>query len=78
MTFLLLVIPKLTVDFFRISFYHRHKTVVKEWFGNGYPTSLSGKVEMIQETEFSGSSVEMDFNGIKGEAGRFGIFEVIF
>ena len=62
--------------FFRITYYHRHKTVVKDWFGNGFPTSLGGKVELIQETEFSSSSIEMDLNGMKGEAGRFGIFEV--
>lgn len=64
------------IGFFRITYYHRHKTVVKDWFGNGFPTSLGGKVELIQETEFSSSSIEMDLNGMKGEAGRFGIFEV--
>lgn len=62
--------------YYRITYYHRHKTVVKDWYGNGFPTSIGGKIELIQETEFSSSSIEMDLNGMKGEAGRFGIFEV--
>jgi hypothetical protein len=55
-------------------YYHRHKTVVKDWFGNGLTTPVEGKVEIIQETEFSSSSIQMDLTGLRGEAGRYGIY----
>lgn len=57
-------------------YYHRHKTVVKDWFGNGLTTPVEGKVEVIQETEFSSSSVQMDLTGLRGEAGKYGIYSV--
>ncbi|XP_046653346.1 uncharacterized protein LOC124344000 [Daphnia pulicaria] len=57
-----------------IMYYHRHKTVVKDWFGNGLTTPVEGKVEIIQETEFSSSSIQMDLTGLRGEAGRYGIY----
>lgn len=57
-------------------YYHRHKTVVKDWFGNGLISPVDGKVEVIQETEFSSSSIQMDLTGLNGEAGKFGIYSV--
>lgn len=57
-------------------YYHRHKTVVKDWFGNGLATPVEGKVELIQETEFSISSIQMDLTGLNGETSRFGIYSV--
>lgn len=57
-------------------YYHRHKAVVKDWFGNGISTTVDGKVEFIQETEFSSSSIQMDLTGLKGVAGRYGICSV--
>jgi hypothetical protein len=48
--------------------------VVKDWFGNGLTTPVEGKVEIIQETEFSSSSIQMDLTGLRGEAGRYGIY----
>lgn len=57
-------------------YYHRHKTVVKDWFGNGLTTPVDGKIEFIQETEFSSTSIQMDLNGLNGEVGKFGIHSV--
>lgn len=57
-------------------YYHRHKTVVKDWFGNGLTTPVEGKVEIIQETEFSSSSIQMDLTGLRGEVGKYGIYSV--
>ena len=62
--------------FFRIMYYHRHKSVVKDWFGNGLSTPVDGKVEFIQETEFSSASIQMDLTGLNGEVGRYGIYSV--
>jgi hypothetical protein len=50
--------------------------VVKDWFGNGLTTPVEGKVEIIQETEFSSSSIQMDLTGLRGEAGKYGIYSV--
>lgn len=58
-----------------VTYYHRHKAVVKDWFGNGFSSPVEGKVELVQETEFSSSSIQMDFTGLGGEAGRFGVHE---
>lgn len=57
-------------------YYHRHKAVVKEWFGNGMPTTVDGKVEFIQETEFSSSSIQIELKGLRGKAGKYGIYSV--
>lgn len=46
---------------------------MKDWFGNGLSATVEGKVELIQETEFGGTSVQMDLTGLGGEASRFGI-----
>lgn len=46
---------------------------MKDWFGNGFPTPVDGKVEFIQETEFARTSVQMDITGLNGEAGKYGI-----
>ena len=61
----------------RITYYHRHKAVVRDWYGNGLTTSLEGKVEFIQETEFSSSSILTELTGLAGQAGKFGIHIVI-
>lgn len=58
-------------------YYHRHKAVVKEWFGNGAPTTVDGKIEFIQETEFSSSSIQIELKGLAGKAGKYGIYSVI-
>lgn len=62
--------------FCRIMYYHRHKTVVKDWFGNGLTTPVDGKIEFVQETEFSSTSIQMDLTGLQGEVGKFGIYSV--
>ena len=46
---------------------------MKDWFGNGVTATVEGKVELIQETEFGSTSVQMDLTGLGGEASRFGI-----
>lgn len=59
-----------------MTYYHRHKAVVKDWFGNGFKSPVEGKIELLQETEFSSSSIQMDVTGLGGEAGKFGVYVV--
>jgi len=58
----------------RITFYPRHKAVVRDWYGNGLLTPLSGKIEFIQETEHSASSIQAELKGLGGAIGRYGLF----
>lgn len=40
------------------------------------PTTVDGKVEFIQETEFSSSSIQIELKGLSGKAGKYGIYSV--
>uniref|UniRef100_A0A146LIY5 Superoxide dismutase copper/zinc binding domain-containing protein n=1 Tax=Lygus hesperus TaxID=30085 RepID=A0A146LIY5_LYGHE len=43
----------------------RRKAVAKDWFGNGLPASVSGKVEFFQQTEYGVTDIEMNLEGLK-------------
>jgi hypothetical protein len=45
---------------------YRHKAVAREWFGNGAPTPVSGRLEFVQdEGDMSHSLVDLD--GLGGQ-----------
>ena len=60
----------------RITYLHRHKGVASDWFGNGVQTAITGKVDMIQESEFSGSSIQINLTGLERQAGKYAIYKV--
>ncbi|BES96735.1 Copper/zinc superoxide dismutase (SODC) [Nesidiocoris tenuis] len=49
----------------RITGIFRRKAVAKDWFGNGSPTTVSGKVEFFQRTEYSISDIEVNLEGLQ-------------
>ncbi|VVC90046.1 unnamed protein product [Leptidea sinapis] len=52
---------------------HRRKAVIRDWFGNGEGISLSGKFEMIQQTEYDVTNVEVTLDGLPGDVSNYKI-----
>ncbi|XP_025262110.1 uncharacterized protein LOC105249019 [Camponotus floridanus] len=46
---------------------YRRKAVVKDWFGNGEQISLKGKLELLQQTEYDATNVEVSLEGLNGK-----------
>uniref|UniRef100_A0A1B6GD08 Superoxide dismutase copper/zinc binding domain-containing protein n=1 Tax=Cuerna arida TaxID=1464854 RepID=A0A1B6GD08_9HEMI len=42
----------------------RRKGVVRDWFGNGEETSVKGKIEFFQETEYEATDMEFSLGGL--------------
>jgi len=51
---------------------YRHKAVAREWFGNGAPTSVDGRLEFIQD-EGGMSHTLVDLKGLGGQANSYHI-----
>uniref|UniRef100_A0A182IXP5 Superoxide dismutase copper/zinc binding domain-containing protein n=1 Tax=Anopheles atroparvus TaxID=41427 RepID=A0A182IXP5_ANOAO len=49
--------------------YHRRKVVARDWYSNGDPLSIKGKLEMIQQSEYDLTNVEVDFKGLDKNSG---------
>ncbi|XP_028170007.1 uncharacterized protein LOC114359719 isoform X1 [Ostrinia furnacalis] len=45
---------------------HRRKAVVRDWFGNGEQVNLKGKLELIQQSEYDVTNVEVTLEGLDG------------
>lgn len=43
---------------------NRRKAVVRDWFGNGEPISLKGKIEMTQQSEYDVTNVQVSMEGL--------------
>jgi len=43
----------------------RRKAVARDWFGNGVPIGLTGKVEFLQHSEYSLTDIELNLEGLK-------------
>ncbi|XP_075986340.1 superoxide dismutase family protein Rsod isoform X1 [Anticarsia gemmatalis] len=41
---------------------HRRKAVVREWFGNGEPAPLKGRIEMTQQSEYDITNVQVNLD----------------
>ncbi|XP_011706613.1 PREDICTED: uncharacterized protein LOC105461808 [Wasmannia auropunctata] len=57
---------------------YRRKAVVRDWFGNGEQISLSGKLELLQQTEYDVTNVEVSLEGLDGKMSGYHIHMVIF
>ncbi|XP_022827312.1 uncharacterized protein LOC111357026 isoform X1 [Spodoptera litura] len=43
---------------------HRRKAVVRDWFGNGEPAPLKGRIEMTQQSEYDITNVMVTLDGL--------------
>ncbi|KAJ2940014.1 hypothetical protein O0L34_g14045 [Tuta absoluta] len=43
---------------------HRRKAVVRDWFGNGSPVNIMGRIEMTQQTEYHPVNVQVTLDGL--------------
>ncbi|KAJ4431919.1 hypothetical protein ANN_20526 [Periplaneta americana] len=48
---------------------YRRKAVVKDWYGNGQITSVKGKIEFFQQTEYDVTDIEVDLQGLSDNSG---------
>ncbi|XP_037029000.1 uncharacterized protein LOC119069178 isoform X1 [Bradysia coprophila] len=49
--------------------YHWRKAVARDWYANGVPLSLAGKLEMFQQSEYDLTNVEVHFKELKDNSG---------
>lgn len=49
--------------------YHRRKVVARDWYSNGDPLTMKGKLEMVQQSEYDLTNVEVDFKGLIANSG---------
>ena len=54
---------------------YRHKAVAREWFGNGAPTPVSGRLEFVQDEGDTSHSL-VDLDGLGGQANSYHIHVV--
>lgn len=38
--------------------------MAKDWFGNGIPVDITGKIEFLQQTEYDLTNIEIDVEGL--------------
>lgn len=43
--------------------------VAKEWFPNGSPLTVTGKVEIVQQSEYDLSNAEVELKGLNKNSG---------
>lgn len=48
---------------------YRRKAVVRSWFPNGEPTTVSGKIEFLQQTKYDITNIEVSVEGLVGASG---------
>ncbi|XP_071440833.1 uncharacterized protein Rsod [Hetaerina americana] len=63
-----------------IGWHHRLKAVAKDWFGSGEggggtASSVRGKIEMIQQSEYDDTDVEVILEGLDGEERGYYVHE---
>lgn len=51
--------------------------MVRDWYGNGFPTKVSGKIEFFQETPYSITDIEINLEGLD-DVSEYQIHEVDF
>lgn len=55
---------------------YRRKAVAKDWFGNSESTSIGGKLEFIQQSEYDITDVEVNLEGLTGKMSGYHIHMV--
>lgn len=53
----------------RIEAVYRRKAVVRSWYPNGEPGTVSGKVEFLQQTKYDITNIEVSVEGLVGAGG---------
>lgn len=56
-------------DFSSIGGFHRRKVVAKDWFPNGGDLSVKGKIEMLQQSEYELTNVDVNIKGLLDNSG---------
>uniref|UniRef100_A0A182R615 Superoxide dismutase copper/zinc binding domain-containing protein n=1 Tax=Anopheles funestus TaxID=62324 RepID=A0A182R615_ANOFN len=49
--------------------YHRRKVVARDWYSNGDPLTIKGKLELVQQSEYDLTNAEVDFKGLDRNSG---------
>lgn len=55
--------------FYRIEAVYRRKAVVRSWYPNGEPATVSGKIEFLQQTKYDITNIEVSVEGLVGASG---------
>lgn len=55
---------------------YRHKAVAREWYGNGIPPPVSGRLEFIQDTEMSLTHSLVELDGMEQFASSYHVHEI--
>ncbi|RVE49906.1 hypothetical protein evm_005499 [Chilo suppressalis] len=50
----------------RVNGLYRRKAVIRDWFGNGEPVPLKGKLELTQQSEYDVTNVQVTLEGFEG------------
>lgn len=54
---------------YRIGGHHPRKVVAKDWYGNGMPIELQGKLEMLQQSEYELTNIEVRLKNLERNSG---------
>lgn len=49
---------------FSIGGLYRRKAVVKDWYPNGEPITITGKLEFLQQTEYDVTNIDVNLEGL--------------
>ena len=52
------------------------QAVAREWFGNGVPPPLEGRLEFVEDTGMSVTHTLVELRGLGGEAGGYHVHQV--
>lgn len=61
---------------YRVNGLHRRKAVIQDWFGNGFPVGLKGKLELTQQSEYDVTNVQVTLEGLDEDIRNYKIHEV--
>lgn len=61
--------------FIRINGLHRRKAVVRDWFGNGQREAPTGRLELVQQSEYDVTNVQVQLAGLR-DAHNYVLHEV--
>jgi Cu/Zn superoxide dismutase len=53
-----------------------YQGVARDWYGNGAPTAVTGRLEFIQDTALSPTHTLVELQGLGGEASTYHIHEI--
>ena len=63
--------------YFRIGGHHWRKAVARDWYANGVPLTVTGKMEFLVQSEYDLTNVEISLKGLSDNGG-YGVHVVSF